>query len=118
MNAWLTVAAVLLLFACQHETIPPRTIGFYYPRVKAIIEQNCTVSCHAPSSGFPQGMPVILETDADIVAGAQGIKAAVADPVTLTNHRMPPDDTLSQADIGIIITWAGLGGTSTVAAPH
>jgi uncharacterized membrane protein len=107
-----------LLSGCRHETMPPPTVGYYFPKVKAIVEQNCTVSCHAPSAGFPQGMPVVLETSDDIVAGAQRIKASVADPITLTNHRMPPDDTLSQADIDIIIAWAGLGGTSTIAAPQ
>lgn len=115
----LLLLTVPVLFACRHdaeETATPAEL--FFPRVKQIVQAQCTNSCHAPASGFPDGLPIVLETDDDLVDHAQSIKAAVADPITPFNHRMPPDDTLSTAQIDIIVQWAALGGLSTVAGTH
>lgn len=112
------LACMAFLPACQHETIAPDPTGLYFPRVRSIVQQHCTITCHAPSAGFPDGQPTVLETDEAIVAAAMSIKASVADPVTPYNHRMPPEDTLSATDIDLIVTWAGLGGLSTISPPQ
>jgi uncharacterized membrane protein len=80
-------------------------------KVKTIIQTHCNVSCHAPSLGFYDGLPVVLETDSDIVNQASGIKSSVADSVTLTNKRMPLGGTLSVEDLEIIKNWFSKGGT-------
>jgi uncharacterized membrane protein len=109
----LCFVAIWVVLSCQHDVEQPADL--YYPRVKQIIETRCTSSCHAPSQGLPQGLPVILETDGDIVAHAAGIKAAVADPVSPTNHRMPPEgDTLNAEQIAIVVEWFDRGGTTNV----
>lgn len=60
-------------------------------------------------------MPIVLETDSDIVRNATNIKEAVADPVSPLNHRMPPNgDELSAEQIDMIVQWWGLGGVTTV----
>ena len=116
-NLILPLLAFVAAIACRHdaeEVVAP--VGdLYFPRVKQIIQTRCTSSCHAPSAGLPQGMPVTLETDADIVLYATSIKETVADPVSLSNHRMPPDgDTLNAKQIATIVEWWGLGGTTDV----
>ena len=98
----------LLMSSCNKQQSDGT--GLYYPRVKAIIQANCTISCHSPSQGFNQGLPVILETDSDIVQRAASIKAAVADPVTPFNRRMPDGGSLSAANVNIITQWYNAGG--------
>ena len=100
---------LLLLASCGKEksTTPS---GKYYPNVKTIIQANCTITCHSPSQGFMQGLPVVLETDSDIVQRAASIKAAVADPVSPFNKRMPQSGSLSAADIATITQWYAAGG--------
>ncbi|MBP7513247.1 MAG: hypothetical protein KA791_01790 [Flavobacteriales bacterium] len=116
-NLILSILVFVMAIACRHdaEEVVAPSGNLYFPRVKQIIQTRCTISCHAPSAGLPQGLPVILETDADIVLYATGIKAAVADPVSLSNHRMPPDgDTLNAQQIATIVEWWDLGGTTDV----
>jgi len=104
---------LLLLFSfCKKEDNQPIEEK-YYPKVKAIIEANCTISCHAPSKGFHDGMPVILETDEEISTGAYGIKRAIADSVSFLNKRMPPNGMLSKTYIDIIVKWYNKGGKTT-----
>lgn len=104
------ISSLCFTFSCTKEAIDD---GKYFPKVKSIIANNCTNSCHAPSKGLPQGMPVILETDEEISASAGNIKAAVADPITYFNKRMPENGTLSQSDIDIIVKWYEKGGKIT-----
>ena len=60
------------------------------------------------------GLPVILETDSDIVLHATGIKAALVDSVTYVNKRMPPPPaTLAQSDINVVLNWVAKGGKVT-----
>jgi uncharacterized membrane protein len=87
--------------------------GLYFPKVKAIIQANCTVTCHAPSKGFYTGLPVVLESDSNIVSLAASIKAAVADPISPTNKRMPQGGALSATDIDTITKWLAKGGKAT-----
>lgn len=58
-------------------------------------------------------MPVFLTTDAEIVSLAGSIKAAVIDPVTPFNKRMPLGGHLSDADTTIIGRWYAKGGKAT-----
>lgn len=83
----------------------------YFPQVKSIIEQNC-FSCHS-SAGNWNGRPVAFDSDSAIALQYQAIKAAVADPVSPTNKRMPEDGTLSAEQIEIIIRWFDKGGKVT-----
>ena len=107
----LLISVMIFATSCKKETTT--SSGKYYPQVKAIVQANCTVSCHSPSKGFYQGLPVILETDSNIVQDAALIKASVADPTTFTNKRMPQTGSLSASDINIIVQWyANGGGTS------
>lgn len=106
---------LLFFFAfnnCKKEDTNPVEVK-YFPTVKSIIEANCTISCHAPSKGFHEGMPVILETDEEISSGAYAIKRAVADSITFFNKRMPLDTMLSQSNIDIIVKWYNKGGKTT-----
>jgi uncharacterized membrane protein len=111
----LNMVLLLAIFSCNKDNTPsPPGDEKLFPQVKTIIETNCTISCHAPSKGFNTGLPVILETDSDIVNHAAAIKAAVADPVSPTNKRMPEGGALSAADIDIITQWYESGGTINI----
>jgi uncharacterized membrane protein len=108
---WLSVLVVQA--SCQNKTADPSpsTSGPYFPKVKTIIAANC-LTCHS-STGSWTGRPTVFDTDAEIVAAAHAIKAAVADPVTITNHRMPQGGSLSQTDINTIVAWYNAGGLAT-----
>lgn len=100
------------LLSCQHDDgVQPPVAEVYFPKVKAIIQANC-MSCHS-SSGSWEGRPVAFDTDEQITAAYTSIKAAVADPETITNKRMPKGSTLSQSDINTIIQWYQKGGKTT-----
>jgi uncharacterized membrane protein len=107
--------AIAGLFSCKKEKTPDnvKTPEKYFPQVKAIVQKNCTAGCHAPSLGYMQGLPVVLETDSDIVYKGPSILKAVAGPFSITNHRMPPGGPLSASDIDIINQWLLMGGNTT-----
>ena len=111
------LAGILLaiIFSCKKENVvlQPPTTDRYFSKVKLIIQNHCTISCHDPSHRFYQGMPVILETESDLVQRAPGIKASIADPITLTNKRMPSGSVLSFSDIDAIVKWNAKGGKTT-----
>lgn len=109
------VLALLVIIgtaSCSPHSDPaPATQGPpYFPYVRTIIQNNC-VGCHSPGGA---GMPVLLHTDSLIVQYAASIKAAVHDPVSPTNKRMPEGGTLSATDINTIVNWYNAGGVSTV----
>ena len=87
------------------------TTGPYFPKVKTIIQGNC-LSCHS-SSGSWAGRPTAFDNDSSIAALSASIKAAVADPATLANKRMPQGGELSAGDIRTIVSWYNLGGKTT-----
>lgn len=95
----------LTLAACKKE--PAETL--YFPQVKAIIQANC-LSCHSPGG---QGMPTIFQTDEDITSRYAAIKAAVIDPASPLNKRMPQGGELSQGDKDIIQKWFDKGGKAS-----
>lgn len=101
------IAITAIVFSCKKEEATPTK---YFPKVRTIVADNCTVTCHAPSKGLPQGMPVVLETDDEIVTQGLNIKKAVADPVSPQNKRMPEGGMLSDADINTIVKWLEKGG--------
>ena len=106
---------IITVFSCKKEEAPPTVTGDkYFPKVRAIVQKNCTVSCHAPGLGFLQGLPVILETDSDIVNRANSIKAVVFGPFSITAQPMPPAGMLSDADKNIISEWLAKGATAAV----
>jgi uncharacterized membrane protein len=89
-------------------------IGPYFAKVKTIIQTNCTISCHSPQQGFYQGLPVILDTDSDIIIRSASIKTAVAGPFNfMTNKQMPLGGQLSGSDVNIISNWVEAGGKAT-----
>ncbi len=102
-----TLALVAILFSCKKE---PAAHTKYFPKVKTIVAANCTITCHAPSEGLPEGMPVVLETDDNIASLAASIKRAVADSASPQNKRMPLGGMLSEADIDTIVKWLEKGG--------
>lgn len=102
---------ICCLTACsKSDSTPPITHRTYFPQVRTIIQNNC-IGCHSPGG---IGMPVVLNTDTLIVQYAAAIKAAVNDPVSPTNHRMPLGGTLPDADITTIVNWYNAGGISTI----
>jgi uncharacterized membrane protein len=107
-----TLTCLIMFYSCNTENAVPSD-GLYFPKVKSIIGANCTVTCHAPSKGFFTGLPVILESDSNIVNLAASIKAAVADPISPTNKRMPQGGTLAATDIDTITKWLAKGGKAT-----
>ncbi|MEO8086695.1 MAG: hypothetical protein ABI763_07745 [Bacteroidota bacterium] len=121
-NFYLIICAIIItgIFACRKEKLPEpaKTPEKYFPLVKSIIQHNCTISCHAPSLGYLQGLPVILESDSDIVFKGASIKAALTGPFTITNKRMPPSGALSNADIEIVTQWLLKGGRTTDCGLH
>ncbi len=110
--ALLVFMAVAFLGSCRKDEVSSADEK-YFSKVRTIVENNCTISCHAPSKGFHEGMPVVLETDDDIERNASNIKASVADPVTYLNKRMPQGGMLSDADIEVIVSWWEKGGKKT-----
>lgn len=85
----------------------------YFPKVKVIIQTNCTITCHSPSKGLYQGLPVILDNDSDIVSCAVIIQNAVAGPFNIRNKQMPLGGQLSLTDIDTIKKWVEKGGKAT-----
>lgn len=104
---WL-VFVVFLINGCQKKNTQPVNTGPYFADVKAIIASNC-LGCHS-ATGSWQGRPVAFDTDSSIAAQYALIKAAVADPVTPTNKRMPQVGSLSDAAINTIVSWYTKGG--------
>src|ERR1043165_5056295 len=109
--ALLFIATTALCSCNKSDSTPDPGTQTYFPRVKAIIQNNC-MTCHS-STGSWVGRPTAFDTDTQIIAAHASIKAAVADPETVTNKRMPQVGTLSAADIDIIVQWHNKGGRST-----
>lgn len=108
----------LLVIAClyckKENHVITDTTGKYFLKVKAIIETNCTITCHSPSKGYNQGLPVILDTDSDIVKRAIAVKGSLVGPFNLTtNRKMPLGGQLSNSDIDIVVKWVDSGGKAT-----
>ena len=116
LNLALFILFVATIASCTKKsdnttTTPPPTSGPYFPKVRTIIQNNC-LSCHN-STGTWAGRPTAFDNDSEIVALSASIKAAVADPVTITNKRMPQGGSLSSTDMAVIVSWYGLGGKLT-----
>jgi uncharacterized membrane protein len=106
----LAVTTCIAFYSCSHNAAPPpQDKGPYFPEVKQVIANNC-LTCHSPGG---QGMPVNLTIDDNIIALAETIKAAVIDPASPRNKRMPLGGELSDADKAIIQKWYDKGGKST-----
>ena len=94
---------IIVLESCKNENSSlPGTSDKYFPKVKSIILTNCTITCHSPSKGLYQGLPVILDNDSDIVRRAVIIQNAVAGPFNIRNKQMPLGGQLSVTDIDTI----------------
>ncbi|MEI6360089.1 MAG: hypothetical protein WCO50_07155 [Synechococcus sp. ELA619] len=61
----------------------------------------------------PLPRPTKFDTDDQIAAVYAAIKASVADPITITNKRMPQGGSLSASDVDIIVQWYNKGGKIT-----
>ena len=105
------ILTVFTVISCKKDNAPDPNSEVYFPKVKTIISNNC-LSCHS-SSGTWAGRPTKFDTDLDITTLSVAIKSAVADPVTITNKRMPQGGTLSASDIDIIVKWFNKGGKAT-----
>jgi uncharacterized membrane protein len=112
-KSFLVVWTFLYCMSCTKSSSPPTDNGPYFPKVKQIIRDHC-ITCHAP--GGP-GMPTNFTVEANIISLAGQIKAAVADPVSPTNRRMPPlvdpGSGLSEEEKSIIVKWYQKGGSVT-----
>lgn len=101
---------IVLYTSCSNgKAVDTPASATYFPKVKAIIQANC-ISCHQPGG---QGMPLFLTADSIIAANAGLIKAAVIDPVSPRNKRMPLGGSLLPADTAIIGKWFAKGGKVT-----
>ena len=105
------VIATAAISCSKTDTSPQADNETYFPKVKSIIANNC-LSCHS-STGEWSGRPVKLDNDSDISSQYSAIKRAVADPVTITNKRMPQGGSLSAGDIELIVKWYNKGGKIT-----
>jgi len=111
---FLVLAGILVMpaiISCSKKDNTTPDSEKYFPTVKTIISNNC-MTCHN-STGTWAGRPTKFDTDADISALAGAIKSAVADPVTITNKRMPQGGSLSASDIDVIVKWFNKGGKLT-----
>ena len=112
-----TLILILIIVAagvsCKKESNSPVVVvpENYFAKVKVIIQNNC-LSCHS-STGTWAGRPTAFDTDDAIATQAAAIKAAVADPVTPLNKRMPQGGALSTADSATIEKWFNKGGKTT-----
>lgn len=110
--AIITAVAVIGFTSCSDQAAAPAPKGPYFAQVKTIVQNNC-ISCHSQNgTGSPKGLPVLLETDDEIVQLSAQIKAATCDPVTIRNKRMPYGGELSSTEKQIIINWVNAGGTA------
>lgn len=106
----LFVIIVFVFTSCSNsKAVDTPADGSYFPKVKAIIQVNC-ITCHQPGG---QGMPLFLTADSIIAANAGLIKAAVIDPVSPRNKRMPLGGSLLPADTAVIGRWFAKGGKVT-----
>jgi uncharacterized membrane protein len=103
-------ACLYMLCSCARESNSP-SVNRYFPIVKSIIQNNCLV-CHS-SGGLWTGRPVAFDSDSAIAASSESIKAAVADPISPVNRRMPQGGSLSAGDIDMIVKWFEKGGKVT-----
>jgi uncharacterized membrane protein len=106
-----TIVLSVFISCSKNDTTPQPESVQYFPKVKAIISNNC-MSCHN-SSGSWAGRPTKFDTDSDITSLYIAIKKAVADPVSPTNKRMPQGGSLSANDIDVIVKWFNKGGKAT-----
>jgi len=105
---------IMVLASCKKENSSlPDTSDKYFPKVKVIIQTNCTTTCHSPAKGLNQGLPVILDNDSDIVSRAVIIQNAVAGPFNIRNKQMPLGGQLSVTDIDTIKKWVEKGGRAS-----
>jgi len=102
---------VATFIACDKTDAPGPSSDKYFPEVKSIIQANC-MSCHS-SAGTWQGRPTAFDTDSAIALQFMAIKAAVADPISPVNRRMPQEGMLSAHDIEVIVKWFDKGGKIT-----
>ena len=108
----LVLTSIVAATSCnKKDSTAPSSPGVYFPSVKIIMQNNC-LSCHN-SAGTWEGRPTKFDSDAEIAAQYAAIKAAVADPVTPTNRRMPDGGSLSSSDIDVIVKWYNKGGKVT-----
>ncbi len=106
----LFITSAIIYSSCSNSKVVDTPADApYFPKVKAIITANC-ISCHQPGG---QGMPLFFTSDSSIVANAALIKAAVIDPVSPRNKRMPLGSSLLPADTTIIGRWFAKGGKAT-----
>lgn len=112
-NLFYFLVICLAFFSCNKDnSVSPTPTGTtYFPQVKSIIQGNC-ISCHS-SSGTWSGRPVAFDSDSAIAAQSSLIKAAVNDPVTTTNQRMPLGGSLTTTQINTIVSWYNKGGKTT-----
>ncbi|MFZ1678675.1 MAG: hypothetical protein WBP41_13815 [Saprospiraceae bacterium] len=106
-----SVACMIAFMACNKNDLTNPGTEKYFPEVKSIIENHCA-SCHN-SAGTWAGRPVAFDDDTAIVEQYQRIKAAVADPISPMNKRMPQDGMLTADEIDIIVKWFDKGGKIT-----
>ena len=102
------MSAIMVLSSCSKDEGSPMQTETYFPQVRTIIQNYC-LSCHS-STGEWAGRPVSFDSDSEIAMKYASIKAAVADPVTYANKRMPADTTLTTDEIDIIVKWFNKGG--------
>ena len=102
------ILASVSFVSCKHDVVSTPQSTLLFPKVKAIVEENC-VACHSPGG---EGLPVMLTTDDNIVQLAEAIKKATVDPASPRNRRMPPNGDLPDADKNIISEWFAGGGTT------
>ncbi|MBA3828923.1 MAG: hypothetical protein H0X33_08300 [Taibaiella sp.] len=103
------IGGILGSYSCSKNSSPSVPADQkYFPQVKTILQNNC-MSCHN-SAGSWEGRPTAFDDDSEIVAAHASIKAAITDPVTPTNRRMPQIGQLSASDIDIMVKWDAKGG--------
>ncbi len=102
---------MIVIIACNNNDLTNPGTEKYFPQVKTIIENHCA-SCHY-STGSWAGRPVSFDDETAIALQYQLIKAAVADPISPMNKRMPQDGMLSADEIDTIVKWFDKGGKIT-----
>ena len=85
---------------------PPETIN-YETNIKSIVDENCTMTCHSPSTQLDAGLDLSTYTTFRLATETRGVVSRIKN----VSAPMPPqpNDRLTDTDIALIEKWIADG---------